>query len=65
MFEATLDRDRGLGEAWYGLALLHLQEGRARETFVASREGLTCAVTEPQRAALEKMKALAERFAQP
>jgi tetratricopeptide (TPR) repeat protein len=65
MFRAALDRDRGLGEAWYGLALLHLQEGHARETLLACREGLTCALTEPQRASLEKMKTLAARGAQP
>jgi hypothetical protein len=65
MFHAALNRDRSLGEAWYGLALLHLQEGHDSETVRACREGLTCSLTEPQRAALENMKALAARFARP
>jgi hypothetical protein len=64
-FQAALDRDRRLGEAWYGLALLHLQEGQATETLIACREGLTCPLSEVQRAALEQMQALAARFAQP
>jgi hypothetical protein len=65
MFQAALDRDRGLGEAWYGLALLHFQEGHARETFIACREGLACALSGPQRESLENMKTLTGRFAQP
>jgi tetratricopeptide (TPR) repeat protein len=65
MFRAALDHDRGLGEAWYGLALLHLQAGQARETFSACREGLTCVLTQPQRASLENIQALTARFVQP
>jgi tetratricopeptide (TPR) repeat protein len=64
-FLAALDHDRGLGEAWYGLALLELQEGHASETVIACRQGLTCALTDPQRASLENMETLAARFAQP
>jgi tetratricopeptide (TPR) repeat protein len=65
MFRAALDRDRGVGEAWYGLALLHLQEGHASATVTACREGLACSLSGPQRTSLENMKDLAARFAPP
>jgi hypothetical protein len=65
MFQAALEADRRRGDAWFGLALLHLQKGDATDTLVACREGLTCWLTQPQRDILENMQTLAARFERP
>jgi tetratricopeptide (TPR) repeat protein len=62
-FRAALDRDPELGEAWYGLALLHMEEGRADATYDACVEGLRRDLTEAQRIDLERMKSLVAPYA--
>ena len=62
-FRAAIGLDKRLGEAWFGLALLELQLGRADATLADCHQGLSCNLTEPQREALDKFKALVDRFA--
>jgi hypothetical protein len=61
-FRAALRLERRLGEAWFGLALLELQLGDADATLAACREGLSCTLTEPQRAAVDNMMTMLARF---
>jgi tetratricopeptide (TPR) repeat protein len=51
-FEAALKLDSGLGEAWFGLALLHAQLGEADEAAAACAGGLRRPLTEAQAALL-------------
>jgi len=57
-YQSALVLDRALGEAWFGLALLHTQLGEAEHALAAAREGLRSPVTPPQAAFLEKVSAL-------
>jgi hypothetical protein len=47
-FESALKLDAGLGEAWFGLALLHAQLGEAEEGARACEAGLRPTLTEAQ-----------------
>jgi tetratricopeptide (TPR) repeat protein len=62
-FRAALLLDQRLGEAWFGLALLELQLGRADATLADCNQGLACTLTEPEREALGKFKTLVDPFA--
>ncbi len=55
---AALNRDPGLAEAWFGLALLHTQCGDAEEALAACREGLRRPVTPAQRTFLQSIESL-------
>jgi tetratricopeptide (TPR) repeat protein len=52
-FEAALKLDSGLGEAWFGLALLHVQLGEADEAAAACEAGLRRPGTAAQAASLK------------
>jgi tetratricopeptide (TPR) repeat protein len=62
---AALERDPRLGEAWFALALLRLQDGDSAATLAACRDGLASPLTDPQRSTLERMLNMASRPAQP
>ena len=57
-YELALNLDPSLGEAWFGLALLHAQLGEAAEMLAACEEGLRQKPTPPQRASLERFRSL-------
>ena len=57
-FRSALKHDAHLGEAWFCLALLHVQRGDANETLAACERGLQQSLTEAQRSSLESFKAL-------
>ena len=57
-YRAALKRDPGLGEAWFGLALLHAQRGDAAEALAACREDLRRPLTPAQRTFLQSIEAL-------
>ncbi len=57
-FESALKLDSGLGEAWFGLALLHVQLGEAQEAAAACEAGLRRPGTEAQTAALKDFQEL-------
>jgi hypothetical protein len=60
-FESALTLDPGLGEAWFGLALLHTQLGEAAEASAAIERGLRQRLTEPQAASLRVFQILIKR----
>ena len=47
-YRAALELDPGLGEAWFGLALLHTQRGDAAAVLAAARQGLKQPLTPAQ-----------------
>ncbi len=57
-FESALKLDSGLGEAWFGLALLHAQLGEAQEAAAACEAGLRRPGTAAQAALLTVFKEL-------
>ncbi|HZW29556.1 MAG TPA: hypothetical protein VFF52_02550 [Isosphaeraceae bacterium] len=58
-YRAALALDPDLGEAWFGLALLHTQRGERAETLADCREGLRRRLTLAQTAFLEGLQTLA------
>jgi tetratricopeptide (TPR) repeat protein len=58
-YETALKLDPALGEAWFGLALLHTQLGEAPETLAACARGLRLSPTEAQAAALKGLQDVA------
>jgi Tfp pilus assembly protein PilF len=58
-YRAALALDPDLGEAWFGLALLHTQRGERAETLADCREGLRRPLTAAQTAFLEGLQTLA------
>jgi hypothetical protein len=48
-YRRALDLERGLGVAWYGMALLRTLEGNADEALRACRNGKTLRLSDPQR----------------
>jgi pentatricopeptide repeat protein len=57
-YESALKLDSGLGEAWFGLALLHAQLGEAKEALAACEGALRQSLTPAQVAALEVFQKL-------
>jgi pentatricopeptide repeat protein len=57
-YESALELDPGLGEAWFGLALLHTQRGDAREASAACEGGLRQSLSEAQAAAIRVLQSL-------
>jgi cytochrome c-type biogenesis protein CcmH/NrfG len=60
-YQDALALEPALGDAWFGLALARLIQGRANDTLDASRKGLTATLTTPER---ESLKAFAELVAE-
>ena len=58
-YRAALEQQPDLGEAWFGLALLHVQLGEADEALAACRAGRKCPLTPPQEAFLIRLERLA------
>ena len=62
-YRAALELDPGLGEARFGLALLHTQRGNAAEVLAAARQGLKQPLTLAQDSFLRNLEALAAPYA--
>ena len=62
-YRAALGLDPGLGEARFGLALLHAQRGNAAEVLAAARQGLKQPLTLAQHSFLRNLEALAAPYA--
>lgn len=62
-YRAALSIDPGQGEAWFGLALLHLQRGDAGEALSAARQGRRQPLTPAQDEFLLGVEALAAPYA--
>jgi tetratricopeptide (TPR) repeat protein len=62
-YRAALNIDPGQGEAWFGLALLHLQLGHAEEALSAARRGRRQSLTTAQEEFLRGVEALAVQYA--
>ena len=58
-YRAALDQQPDLGEAWFGLALMHVQLGEADEALAACRTGRKSHLTPPQEAFLIRLERLA------
>ncbi len=58
-YRAALEQQPDLGEAWFGLALMHVQLGEADEALAACRAGRKCPLTPPQKAFLIRLERLA------
>jgi tetratricopeptide (TPR) repeat protein len=58
-YESALKLDPALGEAWFGLALLHTQLGEALEALAACATGLRLSPTEAQAAVLKRLQDVA------
>jgi tetratricopeptide (TPR) repeat protein len=58
-YRAALELDPGLGEAWFGLALLHAERGDAAETRAAAAQGLRHSLTPAQETFMRRIGALA------
>jgi tetratricopeptide (TPR) repeat protein len=58
-YRAALKLDPGLGEAWFGLALLHTERGERSGALAACREGLRQSLTAAQTTFLEGLRTLA------
>ena len=59
-YHAALRHNPEMGEAWFGLALLHTQRGDAKEALKACREGLRRPITPAQRTFLHMIETLIE-----
>ncbi len=59
-FESALKLDSGLGETWFGLALLHVQLGDAQDAAAACEAGLRGRGTEAQSASLKVFQELVQ-----
>jgi tetratricopeptide (TPR) repeat protein len=57
-YHSALDIDSSLPEAWFGLALLHTQQGNAAASLAAAREGIKHGPTPAQKAFLTSIAAL-------
>ncbi len=57
-YESALALDSGLGEAWFGLALLHAQRGDAKEASAACEGGLRRSPSEAQAGAIRVLQSL-------
>ncbi len=55
-YESALKLDPALGEAWFGLALLHTQLGEAPEALAACESGLRLSPTDARAAALKALQ---------
>ncbi len=62
-YRAALDHDPSLGEALFGLALLHTQLGRAAPALAAARQGVSCRVTDAQKSFLSAIEAFVAPYA--
>jgi hypothetical protein len=62
-YHAALNIDPGQGEAWFGLALLHLQRGDAGQALSAARRGRRQSLTPAQGEFLRGVEALAAPYA--
>ena len=60
-YRRALELDPGLGEAWYGKALLCMLEGKADEVLRACRTGKSLRLSEPQRNGLRAFEEVARR----
>jgi tetratricopeptide (TPR) repeat protein len=56
--QLALKRDAGLGEAWFCLALVHVERGEPTPALAACDTGLQKCLTRAQRSSLERFKAL-------
>ncbi len=56
-YHSALDIDRNLPEAWFGVALLHTQQGDAAAALAAAREGISHSPTPAQKAFLRSIEA--------
>ena len=57
-YESALELDSGLGEAWFGLALLHVQLADAPQASAACEGGLRRSLSEAQAAAIRVFQSL-------
>ena len=57
-YRSALDLDPHLGEAWFGVALLHTERGDAKAALVAAREGARRRLTPAQKVFLTGIEAL-------
>jgi tetratricopeptide (TPR) repeat protein len=62
-YRSALQLDARLGEAWFGVALLHTQRGQATAALAAAREGTGGNLTPAQRAFLTALDALVAPYA--
>jgi hypothetical protein len=62
-YHAALELDPTLGEAWFGLAVLHTERGDAAAVVAAARQGLKQPLTPAQDALLRDLEALATPYA--
>jgi tetratricopeptide (TPR) repeat protein len=60
-YRAAVERQPDLGEAWFGLALLHVQLGEADAALAACRNGRKCHLTPAQGAFLGGLERLVSR----
>ena len=63
-YRSALDLDANLAEAWFGVALLHTQQGDAAAAVAAARKGLKQNLTPAQGAFLTAIEALVAPYAQ-
>jgi hypothetical protein len=61
-YQAALELDPALSEAWFGLALLHTQRGDAPEALAAARQGLRQSLTPAQTLFLRGIETLTARY---
>jgi tetratricopeptide (TPR) repeat protein len=62
-YRAALDDDPRLGEALFGLALLHTQLGQGAPALAAARQGMSCRLTEAQKSFLIAIEAFVTPYA--
>jgi hypothetical protein len=62
-YRAALELDTALGEAWFGLAVLHTERGDAAAVVAVAREGLKHPLTPAQNVLLRDLEALAAPYA--
>ncbi len=60
-YQAAIEAQPDLGEAWFGLALLHVQLGEADEALAACRAARRCRLTADQAAAVRLFERLLDR----
>jgi hypothetical protein len=61
-YRAALELDPGLGEAWFGLTVLHTERGDAAAVLTAARRGLKQPLTPAQDALLRDLEAPAASY---
>jgi tetratricopeptide (TPR) repeat protein len=62
-YRAALENDPALGEAWFGLAMVHTQLGQAAPALSAARQGLNRELTEAQKSFLTGIAGYVEPYA--